>query len=134
MKMLLTLYLKTKAFFWIKDNGEISPQPDMGNGGEGEEIELNSSTSKEQLEAILALNQLCNVAKYLNKDWLPDFNNTNEKKYYFYINKNKLQTSWGWGDWWGDGGSVFFKSEKLIIKALEILGKETIKRALTLNH
>jgi hypothetical protein len=92
-------------------------------------IEPDLSSTKEQLQSILDLNKLCNVAKYLNGDWLPTFNDTKQLKHYFYIYNNSLE--WGEGE---AGGTVYFSSQKNLNKALEILGKETIKSALTLNH
>jgi hypothetical protein len=84
-----------------------------------------------QLESILALNKLCNVAKYLNGDWLPDWENEDDEKASIsymdeeieIIESYLLQTS-----------EVYFKSKKLAQQAIEILGKEEIRKALTLNH
>ena len=40
-------------------------------------------TSKNQAEKLLAINKLMNVAKHLNGDWIPDWeDNNNEFKYY----------------------------------------------------
>jgi hypothetical protein len=96
-------------------------------------------SSKNQLESILALNKLCNVAKYLNGDWLPS-----EKR--------------GWGGWcivlinskfdgtffsitqlylkntFSQCSVVYFKTEDLAKQAISILGEEEIRKALTLNH
>ena len=93
-------------------------------------IEPDLSSTKEQLQSILNLNKLCNVAKYLNGDWLPDFNNFKQIKFYFYIHKDSLQK----GEGEGEVGLVFVSSEENLNKALEILGEEIIKSALTLNH
>lgn len=41
----------------------------------------NNANSRKQLEKLLAINMLMNVAKYLNKDWQPDWDNINEYKY-----------------------------------------------------
>jgi len=89
------------------------------------------STSKEQLESILALNKLCNVAKYLNEGWLPDFADGKTNKWRIYINYGKLETS---NNQTVSEGTVYFKSSDLARKAIEILGEEEIKKALTLNH
>lgn len=42
-----------------------------------------------QIEKILAINQLMNIAKYYNKDWKPDWNNINENKFHilYYANE-----------------------------------------------
>ena len=84
----------------------------------------NSASSKEQLEALLALNKLINVAKYLNKDF-------KERKYYFFIgNCGDLDTDYCNIDY--ISSEVCFDSQESIDKALEILGEETIRKALNL--
>jgi hypothetical protein len=93
-------------------------------------IDSNNSTTSEQLESILALNKLCNVARYLNRDWIPDWN-TGEDKHYFYIEKDEIKVSVAY---WNKSSSVYFSSGKLALQAIEILGEEEIKKALTLNH
>lgn len=99
---------------------------------ENHNLQVNSTT-REQLESILALNKLCNVAKYLNEDWIPDWNILTQKKYYICLDRKngKIQIE--------ITGSlstsiVFFKSKDLAIQAIDILGKEEIRKALTLNH
>ena len=46
-------------------------------------------TSEKQLEQLLALNKLMNVAKYLNGDWEPDFTNTHFHKFYINYDSDK---------------------------------------------
>lgn len=91
----------------------------------------NNSTSGEQLESLMALNKLCNVAKYLNGDWLPDSADIDKNKLYIYIHSSGLDIS---SHNCASEGNVFFKSRELALQAIEILGKETILKALTLNH
>lgn len=87
-----------------------------------------SSTSSKQLQKLLALNKLINVAKYLNGDWEPDFRSINESKFYFTLINNNLKIIEHYTD---NLGTTCFKSEELAIQAIEILGKETIKLALS---
>lgn len=90
---------------------------------------LTNCISEKQAQKLLAINQLINVAKYLNGDWQPDWDDYGENKYYFRWNftSNKLQV---------DEASamcsdiVYFKSEKLAEQTIDILGEETIKLAL----
>jgi hypothetical protein len=116
-----------KPFYWISENGKVL---------DGESVlglncsESNNSTTKEQLESILALNKLCNVAKYLNGDWIPDFKKKDEL-YYLSIVNNGLTVS---SHTIINDGNVFFKTFELAQKAVEILGGEEIRRALTLSH
>ena len=86
-------------------------------------------TSEEQLEQLLALNKLMNVAKYLNGDWEPDWKNKYEDKYcigYDYslltLHVYRWTTTCNVGSW--------FKSIQLVNQAIEILGEEEVKKAL----
>lgn len=92
---------------------------------------LNNYTSKKQAQKILAINQLMNVAKYLNGDWQPNWDNNDgyEYKYYLYIDYpgNKIEIAY-LASCCSDG--AYFKSEKLAQQAIDILGEETIKLAL----
>lgn len=88
----------------------------------------NNPTSWRQLQQLLALNKLMNVAKYLNGDLEPDFT---DNKYKFYISYcydvKKLNV---WFKQHTNDGCVYFKSEELALQAIEILGKEEVKKAL----
>lgn len=123
------LFLDTQKMYFISSDGGVSTAINISIGT----ITNNCSQTKEQLESILALNQLANVAKYLNDGWLPDWSDSNQKKWEINFDSDdnilsinfvsNLNTS-----------SVFFKSHGLAERAIEILGKETIMKALTLNH
>lgn len=91
----------------------------------------NNSITKEQLESILTLNKLCNVAKYLNKEWLPNWHDEYEKKYYISVSLDELLIC---PVFTTNDGSVYFKSKELAKRAIEILGEKEIKKALILNH
>lgn len=94
----------------------------------GENIIL--ATSKNQIEQLLALNKLMNVAKYLNGDWEPDWNNSSETKWCLFFDhsndKKIVPSNWQTSHY----GCVHFKSEKLALQAIEILGEEEVKKAL----
>lgn len=91
--------------------------------------DLNNCTSESQAKKLLAINMLLNVAKYLNEGWQPDWNNYIEKKYTIYIEKNtKVSID---VNYCINRGIVYFKTEKLAQKAIDILGEETIKLALS---
>lgn len=85
------------------------------------------STSNKQLEQLLALNKLMNVAKYLNGDWEPDWNDEFEDKIYFYYSFGKLNIC---AKRYSNFGYVCFKTKDLASQAVEILGKEEVKKAL----
>jgi hypothetical protein len=94
-----------------------------------ERTHANNSVTKEQLESILALNKLCNVAKYLNNGGKPVFTGDTANYTITYYQKLKIEAFAS-----TNSSSVFFKSKELAEKAIEILGKEEIRKALTLNH
>lgn len=85
------------------------------------------STSYKQLEQLLALNKLMNVAKYLNGDWEPEWNDANEDKFYIYCLFGKLSIC---SKQRANHGCAAFKSEELALQAIEILGEEEVKKAL----
>lgn len=93
----------------------------------------NIALSKKQLEKLLAINKLMNVAKYLNGDWQPNWINESEGKYYIQIDNvcNDLHI-----DWTGlfNCSIVYFKSEELAEQAIDILGEETIRLALCTDY
>lgn len=87
------------------------------------------STSNKQLEQLLALNKLMNVAKYLNGDWEPNWYSSGETKWgiSFNCSQKKIDIS-AWGTL--KYGNVHFKSEELALQAIDILGEKEIKKAL----
>lgn len=119
---------KDKGFYLDGDN-----ICEFENDYEDTTISSTDSTTKEQLESILALNKLCNVAKYLNGNWIPNCKDANEPKYYIFIDfkDNKLYIS-SYHSTWGQG--VMFRSEEIAKKAINILGEGEIKKALLLDY
>lgn len=82
----------------------------------------DNCTSKAQVKRLIAFNKLQNIAKYLNKDWKPNFNGYNnswficsdcgeyDAKYTKYIND----------------GTVFFQSEEDANEAIRLMGKDSL--------
>lgn len=87
------------------------------------------STSRQQLEQLLALNKLMNVAKYLNGDWEPDFTTINEQKHYISYDFEDLTLSTDFVYIY-KSSDAYFKSEELAHQAIEILGEDEVKKAL----
>lgn len=85
------------------------------------------ATSQQQLQQIRALNKLMNVAKYLNGDWEPNWNDEFENKFCIHYALGKLYLS---SKQRANYGCVYFKSEKLALQAIEILGEDEVKKAL----
>lgn len=85
-------------------------------------------TSEKQAQKLRAINQLMNVAKYLNGGWQPNWNSTyEENKYYLRICNRKIEIGCA-TIYISD--IVYFKSKELAQQAIGILGEETIKLAL----
>lgn len=89
----------------------------------------NNAKTKEQLQRLLAINKLMNVAEYLNEGWKPDWENSNCSKWYiiwhhrsckFIIDSGQLRQR----------NDIYFKTPDLALQAIEILGEEEVKLAL----
>ena len=87
--------------------------------------------SKEAQQKVIAIIKLLNVAKFLNGDWKPDWEDGNEIKYGIGIYNGKIeveptaiyQTSF-----------VYFRTEELAKQAVAILGEDTVRLALTTEY
>lgn len=92
----------------------------------------NAAPTEYQLQRLLALNKLMNVAHYLNDGWEPDWKKATQYKYFMYYNNTKkiFQID---SNTFVNYGIVYFKSRELVEQAIEILGEETIKLALGVN-
>lgn len=106
-------------------------------------IEPNNCTSQKQVEKLLAINKLLNVAKFLNKnedgsDWVPtieDWDDLNSDFFTFGIdpadnevhvitvNKMRLATE-----------IVYFRTKELAQQAVQILGEDVVITALTTEY
>lgn len=89
----------------------------------------NTASTKHQLERLLALNKLMNVAYYLNDGWEPNWNDGCQEKFYIYYN-SAVKTFNVSANFYYNGGVTYFKSKEITKQAIEILGEETIKLAL----
>lgn len=114
------LFYQKRAFYFSKFGGITSAVI-----CDGAYCDPNNCTSEKQLRKLLAINQLMNTAKYLNGDWKPG---QNYYKYTIVITRdNKVSI----GATHLNNEIVYFKTEELAKKAIEILGEETIKLALS---
>lgn len=89
----------------------------------------NNCTSQKQAEKLIAINKLMNVAKYLNEGWVPNWTDVNIK-YYIYYSRRRETLDINWDDICNQS-VVYFKSEELAKRAIEILGEGTIMLALS---
>lgn len=91
-------------------------------------INSNNCTSHKQGGKLLAINKLMNVAKYLNCGWEPDWDNEDELKY--FINKNRAGIYVSRNNC-NNFSIVYFKTKESAQQAIDILGEETIRFALS---
>jgi len=100
------------------------------DGDEGCHYRCNA-TSKRQFEKLRAINMLMNVAKYLNDGWQPDWCDVVKHKYYISMLDGEITVGYLTSTPCLD---VYFKSEELAKKAIEILGEDTIRLALCTDY
>lgn len=86
----------------------------------------NNCTSEEQLDKLLAINMLLNVAKHLNA---PYFNSLEGQRYYIAYNPqtSKLRIDSTWNSCMAP---CFFATVDAAKKAIKILGEDVVKLAL----
>ena len=84
------------------------------------------------MNKLIAINSLLLVAKYLNKGWIPNFNSCKHRNYYITIRGNKLFIDYCFCV--NTGAIAYFKTEELAQQAINILGEEVIKQALSHNY
>lgn len=89
----------------------------------------NAAPTSQQLEKLLALNKLMNVAHYLNDGWEPDWNDGGQEKFYIYYN-SAVKTLNVSANFYYNGGVVYFKSKEIAKQAIQILSEDIVKLAL----
>lgn len=90
--------------------------------------QANNAASEKQLKRLLAINKLMNVATYLNGDWKPNFADDTDKWYLLWQGYAKQLDIIGLSHIRYVG--PVFKTQKLALQAIEILGEEEVKLAL----
>lgn len=80
-----------------------------------------------QAEKLDAINKLMNVAKYLNGDWTPNWEDDEEEKWSIFINGGNNIVGVLNDD--GVDCSVYFKTLELAERAIDILGEKIIRTA-----
>lgn len=79
-------------------------------------------TTPEQVKCMTAFNKLQNIAKYLNGDWMPDFDGYN-KNWFIRIENGKYVARFFK---WFNNGSVYFKSEEAANEAIRLMGEDSL--------
>lgn len=86
-------------------------------------LDNNNCTSEKQVQKLLSINKLMNVAKYLRDK------NKGDNNYFMYIDENgHIDVSW---ENKCVERMVYFDCRSSVVEAIEILGEETIKLALS---
>lgn len=91
-------------------------------------------TSSKQTEKLIAINKILNVAKYLNGTWSPNWDNDKEYKYWIGVKECYSKELYIEHSSSFSFSFTYFKSEGLARQAIEILGEETIKTALSADY
>lgn len=96
--------------------------------------DLQSKTyfqSEKQAEKLLVINQIINIAKYFNKDWVPDWNDKSQRKYFIFIdNAEKTNKKIAIGITYSSNNSpVYFASLIVAKQVIDTLGEDVIKEA-----
>lgn len=106
-----------KKTYWLGNKKINYFYPDEVNFND-----INNCTSDAQVKRLAAFNKLQNIAKYLNGDWMPDFDGDQENwnigkegdtflaMYTRYVNK----------------ASVYFKSKDIALEAIRLMGEESL--------
>lgn len=84
--------------------------------------DFDNCTSIAQAKRMIAFNKLMNIAKYLNGDWKPKFDDIN-------LNWSIVKDRGGYGAQYNmltNEGSVYFKSADLTNEAIRLMGKESL--------
>lgn len=113
---------KDNIYYYICENGEVHQSFDNCSI-----YDSNNCITEEQVNKLLALNKLINVAKYLNGNWEPDFSDIEPKCLIEIRNKDLIIDKC----FFTNNGFPCFKTKELAQKAIEILGEDTIKLALS---
>lgn len=127
-EILKSLY--SKEYFWINNLDSLRSSqifiPSLSNKHFINRWDI--CTSCKHAIKLRAINMLLNVAKYLNDDWTPNWTFGAERKFKLYLENEKIGIDCNITEC---GSGVYFKSEEAANQALEILGEETIKQALS---
>lgn len=110
------LFLNKKTY-WL-DNKKIN----YLYSDEYNNNDLNNCTSIVQAKRVAAFIKLQNIAKYLNKGWVPDFSNLEKK---WSIVKERTIFTIKYNQYTNDA-SVYFKNEYLANEAIYLMGEDSL--------
>lgn len=99
--------------------------------------DIDNCTSVAQVKRVVAFNKLQNIAKYLNKGWKPDFDDTLQEKFYIVYTGDKPESNFEVDLLKGYcvyskinepayESSIYFKTFNLACEAIRLMGKESL--------
>ena len=118
-EIMKSLYFKKEAYF-VDMFGKIKSNQTTLYG------DRNNCSSRSHIEQWLAMNDLLNVAHFLNKDWTPHWEDAKEEKYTIVVNKGMpipLQVN-------QPVNFVYFSCKEHTEKAIEIIGEKHLLQIL----
>lgn len=110
------LFFNNKIYWAYKDGIDS----DMASPSNYKDVD--NCTSEAQVKRLNAYNKLMNIAKYLNGDWKPNFD---DETYKWSIVKDRNEYCSRYNRLTNDG-SVYFNDADLANEAIEIMGKESL--------
>ena len=118
-EIMKSLYFKKEAYF-VDMFGKIKcNQTTLYN-------DRNNCSSRLHIEKWLSINDLLNIAHFLNNGWTPDWKNDKEQKHILVIKENDItiqQTNC-------PASFVYFPSEDIAQEAINILGADKLTQIL----
>lgn len=116
-EILKKLYFE-KTAYWLSDKNNILEGKQYYSTYE----DAINCTTRAQAKRMIAFNKLQNIAKYLNKGWKPKFGCDNEN---WAIVKDEEGLVPRYNQRTNDG-SVYFKSEDLVLEAIRLMGEDSL--------
>lgn len=122
-----------KPYYRFNSSGQIY-SGDYKTDSDDDFYNPMNCTSLKQAEKIQAINKILNLAKKLNDGWKPDYNNLTEQRWTFRIlvdgnGKERVAIGFFTGPENCNNTFVYFRSEKIIKRALIVLGEDVIRKA-----
>ena len=125
------LFCNNKIYWAYKDDIE------SGIASPSDYKDVDNCTSEAQVKRLIAFNKLQNIAKYLNKEWEPNFDDTLQEKFYISYTGDEPESDlpvdllksyqvYCKVDEPVYESSIYFKTYKLACEAIRLMGKESL--------
>lgn len=92
---------------------------------------LFNCQTEAQVKRLMAFNKLQNIAQYLNDGWHPNFNSTEERKYFIMCSGHDKYDI-GFNTLCNDG-NVFFRTKEIAKEAIRIMGNDALENLFNVN-